>query len=917
MGTDIVLVWLFFGFVIRIIVVNLFTNICPRNASLPLYSYLPVLPRVHLLLQSLLSPCVTVQTLRQISKDVRADENSKKAKKKQDADSSIGKGGSVKENMDAQDEGIDTLIDISQTIARLLRCIPERELRSATVRDLVALLYDSAVVIGPACPLPLARDVAGAFAAENGNQGSAGSGTGVRLSLFCETLDERRKNAPPSGTDDDIENRYGEDQYQVDIKSTIALLSLQRGTIRTLATLLQLHRRDRDFRVGRDEEAADEGQIEVADIEASLQSNGRRYLESASVEDAGLKDTIVAALRQVLLSPAASSSATATDHASGEVCVLRLLAKIEAVRLLQLLWEELSTSESTSQNDETTDLRLLCCQALLAHFEAMGDTPSDETSSSAFSPNVRAVSNKYMSLLFGLFRNRVASSELFSTDGGVTEATRGRSMLLVPSTIKALRSSMVLSALLQCIKYSPGVVQSSNHSPTDDEKKLCRMILRTIHILLDNQRQSSQQRSLAHSFCSANEIYPSLVSLTKESSLAPIATAIIGNMLEQGGLVHGVNHNSVLIDACTVAWQIHEERVNTEAEKYQSEETGAHQASSHVSTREKRHKVSKSSHKKVGAASAAIPKQQLQIERSPKRKRSHTDMTSPVPQNSLLSRREFRAADSSPASSITRIIDEALIEVSNVTRDANASKKNGSEEALNSAVLSAITARSISIMGGAFNLVIRLCRGSADSIRCSAVKDTADALLRPLTMVANAVKHGAVAPSDSRTVGPNRLKRALNVLIGVGFELRAVDGGRDEVFGEIKNATQQAMKTISQCAIDVWTQSSSLLEQQRDRENDQGRATASGPAHILDSFDTSLEDRHIQHDGSLSRHSCRGSCVALFSSFGVPVPDALCSRCFCSMLQSETNAGDERLGRSLANDAALFFVQHELPLSSR
>lgn len=873
-----------------------------------------MLPRAHLLLQSLLSPCVTVQTLRQISKDVRADEN---AKKKQDADSSIGKGGSANENTDAQDEGIDTLIDIAQTIARLLRCIPERELRSATVRDLVALLYDSAVVIGPACPLPLARDVAGAFAAENGNQSSAGSGAGVRLSLFCETLEERRKNASPTGADGG-ENQYSDDQYQVDIKSTIALLSLQRGAIRTLATLLHLHRRDRDFRVGRDEEAIDEGQIEVADIEASLQSNGRRYLESTSVEDAGLKDTIVAALRQVLLSPATSSSATATDHASGEVCVLRLLAKIEAVRLLRQLWEDLSTVESTSQNDETIDLDLLCCQALLAHFQTMGDTPSDETSSSTISPNVRAVSSKYFSSLFSLFRDRVASSELFSTDGSVTEATRGRSMLLVPSTIKASRSSMMLSTLLQCIKYSPGVVQSSNHSPTDDEKKLCRIILRTIHILLNNSRQSSQQRSLAHSFCTANEIYPSLVSLTKESSLAPIATAIIGNMLEQGGLVGGANHNSVLIDACTVAWQIHEERLNTEEEEDQSEETGAHQASSHISTRKKRHKVSKSSHKKVGAASAAIPKQQLQIERSPKRKRSHTDMTSPVPQNSLLSRREFRAADSSPASSIARIIDEALIEASNITRDANASKKNGGEGAVNSAVLSAITARSISIVGGAFNLVIRLCRGSAGSIRCSSVKDTADTLLRTLAMVANAVKHGALAPSDSRTVGPNRLKRALNVLIGVGFELHAVDSGRDEVFEGIENAVQEAFRTISQCSIDVWTQSSSLLEQQRDRENDRGgRATASGPAHILDSFDTSLEDRHIQHEGSLSRHSCRGSCVALFSSFGVPVPDALCSRCFCSMLPSNTNAGDERLGRSLADDAALFFVELELPLSSR
>lgn len=876
--------------------------------------YLPVLPRVHLLLQSLLSPCVTVQTLRQISKDVRADKKAKNAKKKQDAASSIG---SAKENTDAQDEGIDTLIDISQTIARLLRCIPERELRSATVRDLVALLYDSAVVIGPACPLPLARDVAGAFAAENGNQNSAGSGVGVRLSLFCETMEERRKHASPSGADDG-ENQFGNDQYQVDIKSTIALLSLQRGAIRTLATLLQLHRRDRNFRVGRDEEAIDEGQIEVADIEASLQSNGRRYLESASVEGAGLKDTIVAALRQVLLSPAASSSATATDHASGEVCVLRLLAKIEAVRLLQLLWEDVSTLESTSQNDETTDLHLLCCQALLAHFQTMGDTPSDETSSSSsIFPNILAVGSKYFSSLFSLFCDRVASSELFSTDESVTEATRGRSMLLVPSTIKASRSSMILSTLLQCIKYSPGVVQPSNYSPTDDEKKLCRMILRTIHILLNKSHQSSQQRSLAHSFCSTNEIYPSLVSLTKESSLAPIATAIIGNLIEQGGLVHGVNHNSVLIDACTVAWQIHEERVNTEGEEHQSEETGARQGISHASTREKRHKVSKSSHKKVGAASAAIPKQQLQIERSPKRKRSHADMTSPVPQNSLLSRRKLRAADSSPASSIARIIDEALIEASNITRDANASKKNGGEGAVNSAVLSAITARSISIMGGALNLVIRLCRGSTDSIRYSAVKDTANTLLRTLTMVANAVKHGAMAPSDSRTVGPNRLKRALNVLIGVGFELHAVNGGRDEDFRGIENEAQEALNAISQCAIDVWTNSSSLLEQQRDRENDLGRATGSGPVHILDSFDTSLEDRHIQHEGSLSRHGCRGFCVALFSSFGVPVPDTLCSRCFCSMLPSNTNAGDERLRRSLADDAALFFVELELPLSSR
>ena len=876
-----------------------------------------MLPRVHLLLQSMLSPCVTVQTLRQISKDVRAGENAKKSKK-HDADSFTGKDGSAKESADAQDDEIDTLIDIAQTMARLLRCIPERELRGATVRDLVALLYDSAVVIGPACPLPLARDVAGAFAAESGNQSGAGSGAGVRLSLFCETLDERRKNASPDGADKD-DNQCGDDQFQVDIKSTMALLSLQRGAIRALATLLQLHRRDRDFLVGRDEEETDEAQIEVADIEASLQSNGRRYLESASVEDGGLKDSIVAALRQVLLSPAASSSVTATDQASSEVCVLGLLAKIEAVRLLQLLWEDLSTLESTSQNDETTDLHLLCCQALLAHFQAMGNTPTDEAPSSSVSPNIRAVSKKYFSSLFRLFSDRVASSELFSMDGHVTESTRGRSMLLLPSTFKASRSSMILSTLLQCIKYSPGVVQSSNHSPTDDEKKLCRVVLRTIHILLNNSRQSSQQRTLAHSFCSAHETYPSLVSLTKESSLAPIVTAIIGNMLDQGGLVRGANHNSVLVDACTVAWHIHEERVNMEEEEEQNEELGDHQASSHASTREKRHKVSKSRHKKVGGAGAAIPKQQLQIELSPKRKRSHTDMTSPVPQNSLLSRREFKAGDSSPASSIARILDEALMEASNIIRDANVSKKNGGEGDVNAAVLSSITARSISIMGGAFNIVIRLCRDNDDSMNCSAVKGSADTLLRSLTLVANAVRHGAMAPSDIRTVGPNRLKRALNVLVGVGFQLHAIESGRDDdFFGGMKATAQEALRSISHCSIDVWAHhNSSLLEQQRDRENDRARATASGPGYILDSFDTSLEHRHIQQKGRHFRHSCRGSCVALFSSFGVPVTEALSSQCFCWMLPSQVSTGDEIQRQSLSDSAALFFVELELPLSSR
>jgi hypothetical protein len=849
-----------------------------------------------------------------MSKYAKAGESANKPKKQGPTDTSTGTDRSSANNADADDDkdDIDTSIDIAQTVARLLRCIPERELRFATVLDLVALLYDSAVVIGPACPLPLVRDVAVAFAAERCEQssGTASGVAGVRLSLFCETLKKQKKNVSPSGARENVD-QYGDDQYQVDIKSTIALLSLQRGALRALATLLQLHREDRNFRVGLDEDSSDEGHIEVADIDSALQSNGRKYLESASMDDAGLKVAIVAALRQVLLSPAVSSSATAAEQASIEVCVFHLLAKIEAVRLLRLLWEDLSTLESTSQNDETTDLYFLFCQALLAHFQAMGGSLSDETSSSAISPYICAVSKRYFSALFILFRDRVASSDLFSKDGGVAKTSRGRSMLLVPSTSKASRNGMVLSTLLQCIKCFPGVLQSSNHSPTDDEKKLCRMILRAVHILLNSPRQSNQERFLAHSFSSANDIYPSLVSLTRESSVAPIATAIVGNMLDQGGLVLGTDHNSVLVDACAVAWQIHEERLDEEEEE-QKKDQAVIPANSHGS-REKRHKVSKSRHKKTGTAGAAIPKQQLQIERSPKRKRSHADMTSPVPRNSLRSRREFKAGDSSPTSSIARILDEALTEASNITRDA---KKSGGQGDVNAAVLSAITARSISIMGGAFNLVIRLSRDSMDVMNCSAVRKTANTLLRVLIMVAKAVTHGAMAPSDVRTVGPNRLKRALNVLVGVGFQLHAVGAAsRDEFFGDMGETVQEALRIVSQCAVDVWTKNSSLLEQQRDRENDRGWTTAGSPVYVLDSFDTSLEHRHARQERNNSRHSCRGSCDALFSSFGVAVPETLYSRCFCSIMTS--NAGDEWLRCPFSYDGALFFVELELPLSSR
>ena len=871
------------------------------------------MPRVHLLLQSILSPAVAVQTLRQISEDAKTAESAKKSTKRgQGADTSAADPDWSAKSAD-EDDDRDTLIDVAQTIARLLRSIPERELRGATVRDLVASLYDSAVVIGPACSLPLVRDVVGAFVAESGNHSGA-SDVGVRLSLFCETLEQRKKNASPSDASDDP-NQYGDEEYQVDIKSTVTLLSLQRGVMRILSTLLQLHRQDRQFRIGLDEEETDEGQIEIADIEAALQSNGMKYLESASVDDAGVKAAILSSLRQILLSPAASLPASAAESANSEVCALDLLAKIEAVRLLQMLWEDLSPLESTSHNDETTDLRFLCCQALLTHFRAMGGSSSDDTSSSALTVNIRTISDRYFSVLFGLFCDRVVSSDLFSLDGGGTETTSGRSLLLVPTTSKASRGGMILSTLLQCIKHFPAIVQSSNHSPTEEEKKLCRMILRAVHVLLNNSRQSVNQRSLAHNFSSTNEIYPSLVGLTKESSLAPIAIAIVGNMLDQGGIVHGVNHNSVLVDACTVAWQINEERLAAEEAEQQDKDTGA-QSKSNVSGR-KRQKVSKSRHTKLATAGAIIPKQQLQIELSPKRKRSHTDMTSPVPRNSLLSSREYKAGDSSPASSIARVLDEALIEALNITRDANASqKKGGGEEGVNSAVLSSITARSVSIMGGAFNLVIRLSRSSIDSMRCFAVKSTADALLHALTLVANAVKHGAMAPSHVRTVGPNRLKRVLNVLVGVGFQLHVVTTSV-ESFGGMVDAIQEPLRIMSQCAVDVWMRNSSLLEQQRDRENDRGRAAAaSGPVSLLDSFDTSLEHRHAQQEErSTHRRYCRGSCVALFSSFGIVAPEALSARCFCSMLPS--NSGDIKPRRLFADDVALFFVELELPLSSR
>ena len=855
------------------------------------------------MIQSLSSTPIIVQTLRKVSEAADSVARSGKAK----ASNTSGTESATLQTSDDEFDSSLALNDISRTVALLLNRIPELQLRTAIVRDLVSLLYDSSVVVEPSCPLPLIR-------AESNQQAASG----IRLSLFHEMIEAREK-MKYSINDRDAKERNK--SYEVDIKSRVSLLSLQCGVMRVLATLLHAQHQDRKYALGM--EAVEDVPVRIGaeDAECALQSNGNRYLESAGVDDRDLKMAILASLRQILLSPSSNVSANT------EAYVLCLLTKVEAVHFMALLWDDLSSNQGSS-GTIGMDVIMLCCQALLYHLRTTVSSSSDVES---LSSTVRFVSSRYISALHSVFIAFVASLEPLLSSGGGGDSGRLSESLPVNETSSA--HSRILCTLLHCVRFIPDLMQSFNHVPSDDAKKLCKLVLRLVHVLLNTTPEASKYRALAHNHCAVHEIYPNLLGLVKDSILAPIAIVITRDLL---GDTNDVDRNMILVDACTISWQQNEERKRIEDEQVADNEKDQTNA-----TGDKRRKVSQSKYARTagrrGGGGPGFPKEQLQIERSRKEKRTHSDMTSPVPRSSLLASVEYMAGDASPTSSMARILDEALNEASILIRDAaSASKAKGQDGTVDgnveSAVLSTMTARSISVIAGAFSVAIGLGT-SKDMAWCSAADQIIATLARAIELLARAVRYGSMVPIEARTIGPNRLKRALNVLVGVGLQLNSFLAGNtagDRFDTDLLSAVKVAWDCVCACSVDVWTHNSSLLEQQRDRERNGGHSTLA--SFYVDQLDASLEDQLVVERSTISSKKadsiyspwshatrgnrlCGGTCTAFCAAVGITAPESLSSRCFCSLLSRESR--DDIQQGSFADDLASIILELELPLASR
>ena len=757
--------------------------------------------------------------------------------------------------------------DVAGTVSLLLHSVPERSLRLAAVRDLVALLYDLAAVLGPS-------SLGWGGVGGNPNPG------GVRVSLFHEMLDARAALGAGGARGGGGRGGGGE-KFEVGIGSDLALLSFQYGTLSSMAGLLHLHRL-----LWRRSTGIDAPEVELEPVEddgsGPLEPMGT-YLASAGLEDSDVKRALLESIRALLQSPTADAphrdGADVAASARGQRAVIGLHVKAKALELLNMVMAE-----------SPAHLRTLTYRALLSHLRSY--SPSAISAFESYASDVKYLSDRYLSAMRRTLLESLTALSLPPSSAIDTEASS-------PNRLH-------VGILLDCATHIPSLV---HQSPSEEEKRVCKLILRLIHALLHVSSRSAEslrsERILAHGHCVAHDVYPGLLNLVCDAAFSTIAVPIVAALL--GSVDAGDWSIDLLRDACAICFDDQSKLLGDP--KDAAEEDESHGL--------KRRKTSQSQHIRTGGTGDRTkerrrrqsPKEQLHIELSPKRKiKSETNASSPVPRKAMLSGYRsgpelINAGDSSPLTCIATMIGEALAESEIIFQGLNeAGKETGSENSVDASVLSSMTSRSVSVIGGSLKLIIRLLSAKGMD-RDFPVVLVITSLNRAILLLANAVRYGAKGDGN-RTIGPNRLKRALNVLVGVGFEIAFFSSSlktAEEKKDDVEVSMESTAEAISSCARDAWKDGSSLLEQLRGKES--GPSVEAGDA---------LDNSHSpQVEEKVRGAECVGAIMALCASAAMTPADIPSTQYLCELLEDKSG------NNGFARDLIRLLLEGELPLPSR
>eukprot|EP00978_Attheya_sp_CCMP212_P047206 scaffold421263_cov54-Attheya_sp.AAC.2 len=714
------------------------------------------------------------------------------------------------------------------------------------------------------------------------------------------------------------------------------------------------------------------------------------YLDHAG-NDGDLVSTLLASIKDVLLSNPllidaellegtsshGTTTTTATTHKRASLLLLSLRSKITAARVLQACLLDWERTGAASSDAIWSEVAWLVSNATLVYATMSKSIRTEEEDMTLIS----STKNQYATILSALLLDAV-----------VAPCISPKPSLECSELMWSIRCASVFPLMdsIPCMvkdhnptrfKFNDRIESASRNDASDrlfssPERKLHEIVMKAIHMILhsfpsgDIESSFQRQRVLRIKMmvhCNTTGIFQSLLNLLKERSLTTFIIGIITKLLSEDA--HGSDgRNGLAMRTCHASWLGQSDIFSAKEDTVDKSPTIEGDTSSPPIASNKRRKTARSGTKK-----GIYHQNELQIEHSPKRKkrdhRKSGDFSSSPPSSGEWKSPTFSdtlndsskvhetdedmptVSDNSFFTSLKTVLDESIEYANRIINATNRSDKT--------LILACLSIEKVSILSSTLCLVLSLdSQGHCDDTRKNEDTDTtpirtiAHFLFNALHHVAEAICLAATGSSKYRILDPDLLKHAMHDVVSVGLHSCGFQRGSNTVLSDdpessnykadLHNATiQKYLDGIAACALSVFTDSSSLLNEKNDLSHldPLDRALDKEDNDVYASASccrTSLEQSCMKSNDHPcpSKRNCKGICKRLCSVFGLRrhgaikkskddacadaiLPDTFFDGCFCGFLSLDGHDREYSKRCDSFCDSVSVSVFESLPLPSK
>ena len=737
----------------------------------------------------------------------------------------------------------------------------------------------------------------------------------LQIRIFTKTIEMLQKKNSDNGT-------FNEEQTMLlDVTSKETLLMLQTAVQKSFFALLLF-----EYQKRTEEDPNTPDLSSTKDDYYSLSpSNISTSLLSDSI-DHDMKNILMTSMCQMLLSPMEQSSSCSSDIETFKILAMR--NKVTAVFFLSHVFGDfiVTCPEKFGHIGLRVELTSLVLQSILSHLTQQHETCIDfddnvDLANLVESDKCYAVCEHYSSLLTNLLRDVVVCPPYKNQKSG--------------------QHNIDFRILLDCLPIMPEILRT-NADIFTSTKRLCRMVLRAIHVTLHDTSNNSYSQEkdeekkkniqslqrYARIHCSSKKLFPYLFDLMMDLKVMNVAISIIAVLFNDEYCTNILNR------AC----QMHEEQ-------WKEEE--------HCSTQEKDviDEANVNDHPENDKVYSHIPKRQriakMLSERSNQTNQSFLPQlqikdASRNSQESTVSLEDFHEVvdikdnestecsnDSSLSLCLLHVLEKALYSAKQVVHHEAEFQANNNEKNLKRSINIKISSESVKTICCTVR-ILELGMTKEIFSDSEAFRIIRKYTWKALFLISESLRN---TYSEATKVGEES-NRIMESLLGVGFHV--VPDPKGQYNEDWKDKT---LNSISKYALKYWRILCGELHHHQPKDLDHSllgnhnSVPRIHPSYTELSFLTQDQEKILRAYQKQYHHHCVGRCKSLSCRFGAKFPNfnsqAVQSNCLCSLISSHGSTDRMRVDRYFStctktmyedkfiDDCTSFLLKDILPLSER